>query len=95
MEIKHVEKGERGGFIVQGEVGERVAEMAYVRSGESAFTIDHTEVDPELRGQGIAEDLLDAAVRHARDNGLKIQATCQFALAKLREDDAFADVFGG
>ena len=95
MEIKHVEKNDRGGFLVRNEDGKRVAEMTYVTAGDSAFIIDHTEVDPSLRGQGVAEKLLDAAVKHARDNKLKIHATCHFALKKLQEEEEFKDVFGG
>lgn len=95
MDIKHVEKNGRGAFLIRNEEGKRVAEMTYVTSGHSAFIIDHTEVSPELRGQGIAEDLLAAAVKHARENNLKIHATCPFALNKLKEEAEFADVFGG
>ena len=95
MDIKHIEKNGRGAFLIRNEEGKRVAEMTYVTSGDSAFIIDHTEVDQELRGQGIAENLLDAAVKHAREKSLKIHATCPFALAKLREEPGFADVFGG
>ena len=95
MDIKHVEKNGRGGFLIRNEKGKRVAEMTYVTSGDSGFIIDHTEVDPELRGQGVAEDLLAAAVKHARDKKLKIHATCRFALNKLREEPTFKDVFDG
>ena len=95
MDIKHIEKNGRGAFLIRSEDGKRVAELTYVTSGDSAFIIDHTEVDRELRGQGIADDLLDAAARHARENNLKIHATCPFALKKLREEAQFEDVFGG
>ena len=95
MEIKHVEKGGRGAFLIRNEENKRVAEMTYVTSGDSAFIIDHTEVDRELRGKGIAEDLLEAAVKHAREKNLKIHATCPFALKKLQEEPAYQDVFGG
>ena len=95
MDIKHVETGGRGAFLIRNEEGGRVAEMTYFNSGDSAFTIDHTEVDPSLRGQGVAERLLDEAVRHARDNKLKIHATCRFALKKLQRGPEYADVFAG
>ena len=95
MEIKHVEKGGRGGFVVRDEDGKRVAELTYVTAGDSAFIIDHTEVDPDLRGQGVAEKLLDAAANYARENNLKIHATCPFALSKLQDEEEFKDVFGG
>ena len=95
MDIKNVEKNGRGAFLIRNEDGERVAEMTYVKSGDSAFIIDHTEVDPSLRGQGVADKLLDAAAAHARENKLKIHATCPFALKKLQNETEFADVFGG
>lgn len=95
MDIKNVEKNGRGAFLIRNEDGKRVAEMTYVKSDGSAFIIDHTEVDPSLRGQGIAEKLLDAAAAHARENKLKIHATCPFALRKLQNEPEFSDVFGG
>lgn len=95
MEINHVEKGGRGAFLIRGEDGNRVAEMTYTTAGEHAIIIDHTEVDDSLRGQKIGDRLLAEAVKFARDNGLKIHATCPFALRKLQGSDEYADVFGG
>ncbi len=71
MEIKHIEKGGRGGFIVR-EDGKRVAEMTYTTAGEIGFIIDHTEVDDSLRGQKVGDKLLAEAVNYARERGLKI-----------------------
>ncbi len=72
-----------------------MAEMTYVMAGESRFIIDHTEVDPSLRGQGVGEKLVDAAAEYARENNFKIFATCPFAIKVLRENDEYADVFEG
>lgn len=95
MEIKRVEKGGRGGFVIRGEDGKRVAEMTYTTAGSNGFIIDHTEVDDSLRGQKVGDKLLAAAVEYARSNGLKIYATCPFALRKLQGSEEYADVFGG
>ena len=95
MEIKHVEKGGRGGFIIRADDGGRLAEMTYTTAGETGIIIDHTEVDGSLRGQNVGESLLAEAVKHARLKGLKIYATCPFALAKLKENAEYHDVFGG
>jgi len=94
MEITRIEKGGRGAFLIKAD-GKRVAEMAYFTTGESGFTIDHTEVDESLRGQKIGDKLLAEAVKYARENGLKIHATCPFALKRLQENADYADVFGG
>lgn len=95
MEIKHIEKAGRGAFIVRGEDGGRLAEMTYTTAGTSGFIIDHTEVDESLRGQKVGDKLLAEAVKYARDQGLKIYATCPFALRKLQKNEEYADVFGG
>ena len=95
MEIKRIEKGGRGGFILRGEGGDRVAEMTYTTVGDSGFIIDHTDVNDSLRGQHVGEALLAEAVKYAREKGLKIYATCPFALAKLKRTPEYADVFAG
>lgn len=58
--------------------------MTYTTAGETGFIIDHTEVDDSLRGQNVGEAFLAGAVRYAREKGLKIYATCPFAIAKLK-----------
>ena len=92
MEIKHIAKSGRGAFIINAD-GKRIAAMTYVNAGESAFIIDHTEVDASLRGQKIGDKLLAEAVKYARDKGLMIHATCPFALKKLQETAEYSDVF--
>lgn len=94
MDIMHIEKGGRGAFLIKAD-GKRLAEMTYVTAGETGFIIDHTEVDESLRGQKIGDKLLAEAVSYAREKGLKIYATCPFALRKLQNNADHADVFGG
>lgn len=94
MDIKHIEEEGRGAFTIS-EDGNQLAEMTYVTAGESAISIDHTEVDESLRGQKVGDKLLAEAVRHAREKGLKLDATCSFALKKLQENADYDDVFGG
>jgi predicted GNAT family acetyltransferase len=43
------------------------------------MTIVHTEVDPALEGKGVAGALVEAALEHARANGLKVVARCEYA----------------
>ncbi|MBX3287790.1 MAG: N-acetyltransferase [Acidobacteria bacterium] len=91
-EIKHIERGGRGAFIVKSD-GKRLAEMTYVNAGDTGFIIDHTEVDDSLKGQGVGKELLAAAVEYARANRLKVYATCPFALRELNNTPEYHDVF--
>jgi predicted GNAT family acetyltransferase len=45
------------------------------------MTIVHTEVDPALEGRGVAGQLVQAALAHARSEGLRVDAACSYARA--------------
>ena len=47
------------------------------------LTIVHTEVDPALEGRGVAGALVRAALDHARANGLKVRARCEYAASYM------------
>ena len=91
MQIQRDEHGKKGAFYID-EDGEWIAEMTYFRSGDCEITIDHTEVDPKLRGEGIASDLVAEAVKFARVEQLKIKATCPYAKKELDEHPEYNDV---
>lgn len=91
MQIQRDEHGKKGAFYID-EDGEWIAEMTYFRSGDCEITIDHTEVDPKLRGEGIAADLIAEAVKFARAEQLKIKATCPYAKKEIDEHPEYEDV---
>ena len=78
-EIRH--DGARGRFVF-GEDG-REAFVEYRREGD-ILAINHTEVPPEMGGRGIAGRLVEAALRYARDEGLKVLPRCSYADAYMR-----------
>lgn len=90
--ISHEESGHRGAFFIEQD-GKRVAEMTYSRGNATLIIIDHTEVAPSLGGQGVGRQLLDAAVRWARETDTKILATCPFASAQFAKDPSIRDVY--
>jgi predicted GNAT family acetyltransferase len=47
------------------------------------MTIVHTEVDPALEGRGVAGALVRAALEHARQQGLKVDAECSYTRSYL------------
>lgn len=94
MEIQREEHGRKGAFFIDQD-GEWVAELTYFKSAAGEITIDHTEVDPELRGDSVGEDLVKAAVEYARENNLKIKPVCPFAKKVIDETADFQDVLAG
>jgi predicted GNAT family acetyltransferase len=64
------------------------AYLSYDRAADT-FTIEHTVVPADLEGQGIGGKLVQAAVDHARNEGLTVVAHCSFARGWLdRHPDA-------
>ncbi len=60
--------------------GKIIAEVTFpTENGIS--TIDHTFVDPSLRGEGVAGKLVKLAADKILSEGNKIAATCSYAVA--------------
>lgn len=92
LEILQEEQAGRGAFFIERD-GRRIAEQVYKRIDASRVVIVHTEVDPSLRGQGIARRLLDTFVAWARKTGTRVQATCPYAKAQFEKDPSIQDVY--
>lgn len=68
-------------------------------AGESTFSpspslwiIDHTQVDPAYKGQGIAGKLVAALVEAAREYKVKIIPLCPFARKEFEKHPEYRDV---
>jgi len=58
----------------------------------SVLTITHTFVPLALEGRGIAGQLTDAVLRHARSQQLKIRPLCSYARAYMRRHPETLDL---
>jgi len=91
MELKHKQEKESGVFLLE-ENGEPRAEMTYDIGPEKEIIINHTQVDEDLRGKDLGQQLVKAAVEHARNKKIKIIPLCTFAKAVLESSDEYSDV---
>jgi predicted GNAT family acetyltransferase len=88
--IRH-EDGKTGTFFVERE-GRRVAELTYRMTGDTAV-VDHTWVDPNLRGGKLAPKLVEAVVEWARKEKRRISPACSYVRMVMdRYPDAYRDV---
>ena len=69
-----------------------IARITWKNGGNKIIVIDHTLVDPSLRGQGIAEKLIKKVVEMAREENLKIVPVCSYAVAKMTRTNEYEDV---
>ena len=90
-QIEHQETGAEGAFYIQ-RGSQRIAQMTYRRASEALITIEHTDVDASLSGQGVGRSLLHALVSWARTTGTKVVAQCPFAKAQFGKDASIRDV---
>lgn len=91
MEIKHEKFEKKGRFYYEVD-GMLRAEMTYSKAGDNKIIIDHTEVDPSLRGEGVGYKLVESAVLFARENNIKVLPLCPFAAAVFKKKAAYNDV---
>ncbi len=63
--------------------GKLIAEITFPMTEPGVYCIDHTFVDGSLRGQGVADQLVRAALEQIRKNGGTPAATCSYAAAWL------------
>jgi predicted GNAT family acetyltransferase len=90
MEIQHKE-GENGGKFFMENEGTRIATIAYTRQA-NIITIEHTEVDPSLRGKNIGYQLVQRTAEFARENGLKVSPICPFAMKQFQKNKEWQDL---
>ena len=67
------------------DTGKVIAEVTFPETAEGVYTIDKTFVDNSLRGQGVAGQLVQAAVDEITAKGGRVEATCSYAVKWLSE----------
>jgi uncharacterized protein len=76
-------------FEAEVEGGLSVADYT-IRDGEMIMT--HTYTPPELRGRGIAEKLVRAALEHARAHKLKVVPACSYVDIFIQRHSEYRDL---
>ena len=83
---------EKEAFVHRNANGQLLAEITWVILDEHTWEANHTFVDPSLRGQGVAKQLVDALVDVARSEHKKIKPTCPYIVKLFEKDTSYSDV---
>jgi predicted GNAT family acetyltransferase len=75
-------------------IGGATAELTWRALGPVRIA-EHTFVPPELRGKGVAMQLVEALVADARAQGFTIEPRCSYVEAAFRRHPEWADVKAG
>lgn len=70
----------------------RRGHLSYSLPDAVTMVVEHVEVDPSLRGKGLGERLVGAAVEWARANRRQIVPMCSYARAVIARTAEYQDV---
>lgn len=62
-----------------------IAEITFPEIDTNTVCITHTFVDPSLRGQGVANQLMTEAVKQLQEEHRTITASCSYALEWMKK----------
>ncbi|MEN1969232.1 GNAT family N-acetyltransferase [Lentibacillus sp. N15] len=91
MKMVTIKQGENKFFVGENET-DPLAEITFKQADDTSLIIDHTYVSDELRGEGVAGQLVDKMVTHAREEGKKLIPECSYAKSKLHKTPEYHDV---
>ena len=78
-------KYEDGRIYSVDEKNELLAETTFVNKGNGEVDIDHTYVNPALRGQGVAGSMMEVVAKYLQERSLKASASCSYANSWLKK----------
>ncbi|MFU2194495.1 GNAT family N-acetyltransferase [Streptococcus pluranimalium] len=68
-----------------------IGECTY-QTSDGIWIINHTFVEPEYGGQGIAKQLVEKIIWQAREANTKVSSTCSYAINLFNKTDDYNDV---
>jgi predicted GNAT family acetyltransferase len=89
--ITRTDETSHGAYRAELAGSERAAELTWRALGPLRIA-DHTYVPPAMRGQGVAQKLVEALVADARDQGFRIVPQCSYVEALFRRHPEWSDL---
>ena len=87
LDVDVVHEPTRRRFVAR--AGQKESHLFYIPGAHGVVEFRTTYVDPALRGQGVGEKLVLAALGWARDEGIKVIPTCWYVGTVVRRHPEF------
>lgn len=87
LDVEVVHEPTRRRFVAR--AGGRESHLFYIPAEQGVVEFRTTYVDPALRGQGVGEKLVLAALAWAKDEGLAVIPTCWYVGTVVRRHPEF------
>ena len=59
---------------------------------DSKIDLDHTYTHPDLRGRGLAAQVVRAALEYAKENNFKVIPTCSYVRSFISKNDEYKEL---
>ena len=92
ISIKRKTTSKGGRYIATVEGYEGKGRMDYTQHGANHISLDHTIVDPGLKGLGVGGALASRVVADARADGVTVDPICPYFLAPAKKHPEWHDV---
>lgn len=79
-------------IYVKNEKGETTVLATFPFIKEGVVNVNHTYVDPSMRGQGVASLLMHEVYKHTKQLGYKVVATCPYAVVWFKRNKDYNDI---
>jgi predicted GNAT family acetyltransferase len=89
--ISRTDETTHGAYRITLEGADHAAKLTWHALGPLRVA-DHTFVPPEMRGQGVAQLLVEALIADARGLGFRIVPQCSYVAAQFRRHPEWADL---
>lgn len=83
---------EKHRIFVNNEEGKLIVDATFPLIKDGVVNVNHTYVDPSLRGQGIASQLMNEVYHYSKKLGYKVVATCPYAVTWFKKHKEFTDI---
>ena len=89
MEEKVIHEKENDRFVIYKDSKETFVSYVLV---EGKLNLNHTHTDLELRGQGLAAQVVRAALEYVKENNLQVIPGCSYVQSFLEKHDEYKEL---
>lgn len=90
--ISHHATETGGEYRARSADGEHAGELTWTARGENIRVATHTGVPREMRGRGIADELVQALIADARKKGFTIEPACSYVARKFDRNPNWSEL---
>jgi uncharacterized protein len=83
LDIKHDTQNQQFTAYLE---NEEIGELAYALPEDGIIDFQHTFIEEQHRGKGLADELIQHGLDHAKQNGFEIRATCTAVITYLKRN---------